>query len=57
MSFGLGTVERKETKCFIRRKGDFDQTLLRVAILDGLCRAGESSSGNQQEFTDRVTPS
>lgn len=58
VGFGLGPllVEGKEMKCFLWRKGDLYQTLLRVAILDGLCRAGANSSGNQQGFTEKGSP-
>lgn len=49
-------VEEKETKCFLSRKGDLDQTLRTLAIVDGLCREGANSSGSQQGFTEDGSP-
>lgn len=60
MGFGLGRlallVENEEMKCFLSRKGDLDQTLRTLAILDGLFREGVNSSGSQQGFTEDGSP-
>lgn len=56
VGFGQGPlpllVEGKEVKCFLSRKGDLDQTLRTLAILDGFRREGANRSGSQQGFTE-----
>lgn len=60
VGFGLGRlallVENEEMKCFLSGKGDLDQTLHTLAILDGLFREGANSSGSQQGFTEDGSP-
>lgn len=54
--FCTGPCGKEGNEVLPVRKGDFDHTLLRMAILDGLCRTGANSSGNQRGFTEKGSP-